>query len=85
MKNDFCVEEMMETQFPHLNQFIREDYPTTTEAIDEWFKRMIDDFPTVSQILEERPNDWEWTGSLVGRRNKWFEKWLSQFKEDSEE
>ncbi len=69
MKNDFCVEEMMETQFPHLNPFIREDYPLTTEAIEEWLKRCMADFPNLA----------------VAEFHLWFYKWFSQFKEEGEE
>lgn len=73
MKNDFCVEEMMETQFPHLNQFIKEDYPTTTDAVDEWFKRCRVDHPQHNQA-------WD-AGEYVDLVDAWFEKWFSQFKE----
>ncbi len=67
------------TSFPHLNQFIRKDYPLTTEAIDTWFKRCIADFPQVREY-----KDGDEAGNVGGHyyidTQKWLETWFSQFQ-----
>ena len=88
MKNDFCVEEMMKTQFPQLiiDEFARGggqwgDYDA--REVDEWFKRCITDFPLGSHIKHTKFD--EWVPPTDYQYRHWFEKWFSQFIEKGEE
>ena len=82
---------MNETKFPQFGHTWKNEHvygeieAFDIGAVEDWFRRCMEDFPTEKQILEERPDDWEWPGHLVGRRNRWFKKWFSQFKENHDD
>ena len=48
-------------------------YPAAWDEQEEWFKRMIDDFPDSYMSIHFTENV-----------EAWFEKWLSQFRNNKE-
>lgn len=62
---------MSETNFPYLTRYLRRDYPETTNAIDDWFKRCLTDKP--SSLRAESIKDW---GPLMAQ---WVDRWFLQF------
>ena len=83
MSDDFCVEEMMETQFPTTER--HGEYDWLFNDIQDWFKRCMAEFPVDTYV----PTDKEHVVRIVTPEYEdvevWFEKWFSQFTTNSEE
>ena len=72
------MSEDNETRFPHLNPNIREDYPITTDAVDDWFNRCMTDIPVVPvRTLDHKKEYW--------RLSDWLMRWFEQFMEDKQD
>ncbi len=65
-----------ETAFPYMNIHIRKDYPITTDAIEDWIKRCMDDW-------EEPKTVWDFYVEYQ-RLLKWRKKWFTQFRNEKE-
>lgn len=94
MDKDFCVEEMMETQFPDFqhpgkpNRYWRYcdrgtlsefDWDRHDEDIQDWFKRALVDFPKEPDFWSKLAFGVDSYLVYAGKVEAWKEKWLSQF------
>ena len=72
------MNENKDTKFPEPERLQCYDYSDyfmklSTYEIQQWFKRMIEDFP-------ERTECDKWEVYSIQEIEHWFEKWFSQFR-----